>query len=280
VDINLLRQGVLARVNLGLLTGPGVRGAFLDEIFKASNSILNTLLSLTQERVYFNWGQMERSDLEFLIAASNEMPGFGATGGGVSGTGSDFKSLYAFIDRFAIRLEIPWASPTSNGGGKSDLEIATDLAIQHEANDMIDGEGTGESPACLNDFLLLGRASLQHEFVYGGKRTLHPIFNPDKLAAFKSRFIKIGCALQDNNTKPALGRITWTISPRKLLALYKVALAHALVTDTTLTRNAFATGPGEAQLWVFSLIWDSPSEKDMLREATQAAIRDSADAHG
>ena len=74
IEISLLRKGLLVRVNFGLLTGPGVRAAFLDEVFKGSSSILNTLLTLTQERRFFNWGGMEESDLLFLIGASNELP--------------------------------------------------------------------------------------------------------------------------------------------------------------------------------------------------------------
>ena len=35
IELELLKKGVLTRVNFGLLTGPGVRAAFLDEVHGA-----------------------------------------------------------------------------------------------------------------------------------------------------------------------------------------------------------------------------------------------------
>src|SRR5207247_9685253 len=43
IEIELLRGGVLVRVNFGFMTSPGVRAAFLDELFKASPSCLSTV---------------------------------------------------------------------------------------------------------------------------------------------------------------------------------------------------------------------------------------------
>jgi len=130
VEISLLRQGLLVRVGFGLLTGPGVRAAFLDEIFKASSSILNTLLTLSQERRFFNWGGMEESDLLFLIGASNELPG-SFIGSGVGAAQDDFQQLYAFMDRFPIRLLVPVAS-----GSNTPDPLASEAVSRAEETDL------------------------------------------------------------------------------------------------------------------------------------------------
>jgi MoxR-like ATPase len=109
VDVSLLKKGVLARVNFGLLTGPGVHGCFLDEVGKATGALLNALLGLLAERQFFQWGGMKPSDLKIVIGASNEMPGaLGGMGGATPG-GDDFRTMYAFVDRFCD----PDRGPTS-----------------------------------------------------------------------------------------------------------------------------------------------------------------------
>lgn len=47
---------------------------FIDEIFKASSATRSSLLSLLQERVYFNGKNKQKTPLRTLVAASNEIP--------------------------------------------------------------------------------------------------------------------------------------------------------------------------------------------------------------
>ena len=51
-----------------------MRIAFLDEIFKASSSILNALLTILNERKYHNGAEVQDVPMQALIAASNELP--------------------------------------------------------------------------------------------------------------------------------------------------------------------------------------------------------------
>lgn len=83
-----LKQDRFHRKTAGYL--PTVQVAFLDEIFKASSSILNALLTILNERKYHNGTSIEDIPLHALIAASNELP-----------IGQD--ELSALYDRFLVR---------------------------------------------------------------------------------------------------------------------------------------------------------------------------------
>jgi MoxR-like ATPase len=279
IEISLLREGILARVNFGLLTGPGVRAAFIDETFKASSSVLNTLLTLTQERQYFNWGGMVNSDLLLFIGASNEMPaGFIRGTIGQTSQSDDFPTLHAFIDRFPLRLQVPeMLGTTDEDPMESELGRATWEALRREARRFVTGalfEGrqpTSDMPS-INDVLLLGRCCLQHRAPAPSKSGQNPpplpgIFRTDAVQRFERAFFAMGSSLQEEQRgSQGLGP-RWTISPRKLKALYKIALAHALITDGKFPTagNTLVQDPGRAQLGVFTLIWDGLEAQAVLR---------------
>ncbi len=70
--------------------------AFVDEIFKASSAILNTMLTILNERLFDNDGERVHCPLKLCIGASNEWPG---------GNG-DGKELGALFDRFVLRKHV------------------------------------------------------------------------------------------------------------------------------------------------------------------------------
>lgn len=88
LSISELKQDRFQRNTLGYL--PSVKIGFLDEIFKASSSILNALLTILNERKYHNGTQSVDVPLQSLISASNELP-----------IGQE--ELSALYDRFLIR---------------------------------------------------------------------------------------------------------------------------------------------------------------------------------
>jgi MoxR-like ATPase len=87
LDIRALREGVYARVTTGRL--PEAEIAFLDEVFKASSAIRNTLLDIILHRRFLNNGAYAKLPLLTLYTASNE----------VSSDAED----QAFYDRLTIR---------------------------------------------------------------------------------------------------------------------------------------------------------------------------------
>lgn len=70
---------------------PSAKVAFLDEIWKSGPAILNTLLTIVNERIFHNGSEIEKVPLVSLAAASNELP-------------EKNRGLDALWDRFIIRV--------------------------------------------------------------------------------------------------------------------------------------------------------------------------------
>lgn len=83
------------RITTGYL--PTASGAFLDEVFKANSSILNSMLTVLNERAFDNGGKRSSVPLEICVGASNELP-----------TDDALNALY---DRFILRH---WVEPIKN----------------------------------------------------------------------------------------------------------------------------------------------------------------------
>lgn len=75
--------------------------AFLDEIWKASPAILNTLLTIINERKFHNGSKVQNVPLKALLAASNELP-------------AKDRGLEALYDRFILRLCIDFIKDEEN----------------------------------------------------------------------------------------------------------------------------------------------------------------------
>jgi len=85
---------------------PSASVAFLDEIFKANSAILNSLLTLLNEREFDNGTQRIKTPLICVVAASNELP--------------DGEELDALYDRFLLRCQV---LPISEAGFPSLLGL-------------------------------------------------------------------------------------------------------------------------------------------------------------
>jgi MoxR-like ATPase len=90
LDLQAFQQGTFHIRTDGML--PEAQIAFLDEVFQGSSAILNTLLTLVNERVFYNGSTRQRVPLLSLVGASNALP--------------DDPWLQAFADRFVLRLQL------------------------------------------------------------------------------------------------------------------------------------------------------------------------------
>lgn len=90
VSLKSLEQDDYRRVVRGKL--PEAHIAFLDEVFKASSSILNAILTLMNERRFHNGTQVHEAPLISLFGAANELP--------------EDDELQALYDRFLVRFVV------------------------------------------------------------------------------------------------------------------------------------------------------------------------------
>lgn len=93
VSLKELEQGIYKRNTAGKL--PEAHISFLDEIFKSNSAILNSLLTLINERLFYNNGHPVQVPLMTLVGASNEYPEEG-------------EGLEALFDRFLLRFEVDY----------------------------------------------------------------------------------------------------------------------------------------------------------------------------
>lgn len=91
VSLKALKQDQYIRKTEHYL--PKAEFAFLDEIWKASPAILNTLLTLLNEKTFKNGDVLQQVPLKVLISASNEIP-------------QPEQGLDALYDRFVLRLHV------------------------------------------------------------------------------------------------------------------------------------------------------------------------------
>ena len=89
VDIKEFREGRYVRRSENML--PAAEIVFLDEIFKSNSAILNSLLTIINERKFTSGPQVTDVPLISLFAASNEAP--------------NDDSLSAMFDRFLLRVQ-------------------------------------------------------------------------------------------------------------------------------------------------------------------------------
>ncbi len=96
IDLRRLREGVVAVETAGML--PEAEVAFLDEVFLGSTAILNTLLSILNERTFRRGSTRLACPLRVCVGASNALP--------------DDEGLGPFVDRFLVRAFLdPVADP-------------------------------------------------------------------------------------------------------------------------------------------------------------------------
>ncbi len=129
-------EDVFGNISLKALNGEGESGkeeyrrltenmlpeadvAFIDEIWKASPAILNTLLTIINERKFHNGSKVQDVPLKALLAASNELP-------------AKNRGLEALYDRFILRLPIGFIQNEDSffdmvEGSSSEFELSDEI---------------------------------------------------------------------------------------------------------------------------------------------------------
>jgi len=98
ISLRGLEQDRFVRVIDSML--PTAEFGFLDEIFKCNSALLNAILGVINERIYFNDGVRVLCPLVSLFGASNELP--------------EGRELEALFDRFLLRFDVGYLLVASN----------------------------------------------------------------------------------------------------------------------------------------------------------------------
>eukprot|EP00891_Asterochloris_glomerata_P000565 jgi/Astpho2/565/gw1.00013.152.1_t len=100
---------------------PQANVAFIDEVFKANSAILNTLLTVLNERLFDNGAVRETVPLLCLVGASNELP--------------ESEELDALYDRFLIRRQVQQVSAAGlpqmlSGAAEHNLAVSSGANVE------------------------------------------------------------------------------------------------------------------------------------------------------
>lgn len=134
IDIKELREGKYIRRKEGKL--PTCKLAFLDEIFKSNSAILNILLTIINEKKFYQEGRPESVPLRVLFAATNEVP--------------DQAELAALKDRFVLKV-------MSRPVQEDNFRDLIDSGLRSEAQKGLGQKPWAEGLCTLNDFLKANR---------------------------------------------------------------------------------------------------------------------------
>jgi MoxR-like ATPase len=134
IDIKELRDGRYIRRKEGKL--PTAKLVFLDEIFKSNSAILNILLTIINERKFYQEGKPEPVPLRVLFAATNEVPEQG--------------ELAALKDRFVLKVQ---SRPVQD----EHFTELIDAGLQSEAYRGLNQKPWAEGHASLDDVIKANR---------------------------------------------------------------------------------------------------------------------------
>ncbi|MGI2146949.1 AAA family ATPase [Shewanella frigidimarina] len=173
LSIKALEEDSYKRLTSGYL--PEASVAFIDEIFKANSAILNSLLTLLNEREFDNGNRRYKVPLISVVAASNELP-----------EGEDLSALY---DRFMLRS---FVAPVSDDSFHSLLMLSDsvfnpELEVRLRLDDLKEVQKLSEKvllPSSVIELCKVFREHLQREDIYVSDRRWRKVIKLMKVSAF------------------------------------------------------------------------------------------------
>jgi MoxR-like ATPase len=205
IDIDLLKQGRFVRRTRSKL--PEARVAFLDEIFKSNSAILNTLLTIVNERKFYQDGEPTPVKLRMLFAATNEIP--------------EQSELDALADRFVLKIETKPVKDTH-------FSELIDAGIMNEVYRATEQRPWARRTASFDDFLKFKRYL---DLTFGAQGT----GTADREQFFpKPVFAEFRRIVRTLETEDKV-----MVSDRKLVKLYKVIRARGAVQPQDLSLLAY-----------------------------------------
>lgn len=230
IDINQLRDGRYVRREQGKL--PTARLAFLDEIFKSNSAILNILLTIINEKKFYQDGVPQPVRLRILFAATNEVP--------------EQSELGALKDRFVLKAE-------SRSVQEDHFTELIDAGLQAEVYRSLNQKPWAEGLASLEDivkanrYLTLTFARTHPSGRHGEEQNDRQVYFPGEVFREFQRLVK---------TLVREDRIF--VSDRKLVKLYKLFRVRAwLFSGGTVSRD---------DLRLLAYLGETQQEISLLRE--------------
>jgi MoxR-like ATPase len=229
IDISKLREGRYIRREHGKL--PTARLAFLDEIFKSNSAILNILLTIINERKFYQDGVPMPVRLRVLFAATNEIP--------------EQAELAALKDRFCLKAE-------SRSVQENYFTNLIDAGIQGEVYKGLTQKPWVEGHASLDDILKANRYltyqfGRRHRSGRSEEQNDRQIYFPTEVFDEFQRLVKT--LVREDHV---------FISDRKLVKLYKLFRVRAwLFTGGTVSRD---------DLRLLAYLGETHQEIELLRE--------------
>ena len=198
IDISQLREGRYIRREQGKL--PTARLGFLDEIFKSNSAILNILLTIINERKFYQDGAPQPVRLRVLFAATNEVP--------------EQAELAALKDRFCLKAE-------SRSVQEHHFTELIDCGLQSEVYKTLNQKPWMEGHCTLDDVLKANRYLMytfarRHRAGRGEEQNDRQVFFPAEAFDEFQRLVKV--LVREHKV---------FISDRKLVKLYKLFRVRA-----------------------------------------------------
>jgi len=229
IDIAQLREGRYMRREKGKL--PTARLVFLDEIFKSNSAILNSLLTIINEKKFYQDGVPQPVRLKVLFAAANEIP--------------EHAELGALRDRFCLKAA---CRSVQDEHFTELLDVGLEMQMHRDLNRTPWAEGH----ASLDDFvkanryltMLMGRRTQNEVGEVVGDREL---FFKDELLRETRRVLKT--LVREDDV---------FVSDRKVIKLYRLLRTRAWI---------FHGGAVEREdLELLSYLGETREEIDLLEE--------------